>query len=82
MKRVKGIVNWFNGAKGYGFIGCDNGPEVFVHHTAIIAEGYKILEQGEWVEFEVVGRDKDLQAINVTKLSGSPVPATARGTQQ
>jgi cold shock protein len=65
---MKGTVKWFNNAKGYGFIGrTDNGPDVFVHYSAITAEGYKSLEEGDEVEFEIVDGQKGPQAANVKK---------------
>ena len=55
MERLKGIVKWFNNAKGYGFIGRDDGgADVFLHYTAITSEGYKSLAEGDRVEFEIV----------------------------
>lgn len=62
-----GIVKWFNSSKGYGFIGRDDGPDVFVHYTAIV--GYKTLNEGDKVEFEIVQGPKGPQAANVAKLS-------------
>jgi len=61
-----GVVKWFNAAKGYGFIQRANGEDVFVHFTAIQAEGYKSLNDGQKVEFEVTQGPKGLQASNVT----------------
>lgn len=63
----KGTVKWFNDAKGFGFITRENGPDVFVHHTAIQAEGFRSLAEGEQVEFEVIQGPKGLQAANVRK---------------
>lgn len=63
-----GTVKWFNGAKGYGFISRENGDDVFVHFKAINGEGYKSLNQGDKVEFEVEKGPKGLQAANVTKV--------------
>ena len=63
-----GIVKWFNNSKGYGFIAQDNGSDVFVHHTAIQGEGYKSLEEGQKVKFEVTKGPKGEQATNVVKL--------------
>ena len=64
-----GTVKWFNAQKGYGFITNDaTGEEVFVHFSAINAEGFKSLEEGQAVEFEVVNGEKGPQAVNVTKL--------------
>ena len=65
-----GTVKWFNSEKGYGFISNDNGgDDVFVHFSAIQAEGYKTLEEGQEVEFDVVEGPRGLQAANVVKLS-------------
>lgn len=65
---MQGTVKWFNNAKGYGFIQAEEGGEdVFVHHTAIVAEGYRTLNQGEKVNFEVVQGPKGLQARNVAR---------------
>jgi len=64
---VTGKVKWFNNAKGYGFIGRDGGADVFVHYTAIVAEGYKTLQEGDSVEFEIVQGNKGPQAANVMK---------------
>ncbi|MFL6198507.1 MAG: cold-shock protein [Thermoanaerobaculia bacterium] len=65
---AQGTVKWFNNAKGYGFIQAEEGGEdVFVHHTAIVAEGYRTLNQGEKVNFEVVQGPKGLQARNVAR---------------
>ncbi|HWC16236.1 MAG TPA: cold-shock protein [Terriglobales bacterium] len=69
MTRIKGTVKWFNNAKGFGFIGQDNGPDVFVHYSAIKSEGYKSLQEGDQVEFEIVQGQKGPQADGVTKLS-------------
>ena len=67
MERLKGTVKCFNNAKGYGFIGRDNGPDVFVHYSAISAEGYKSLQEGDPVEFEITQGPKGPQAANVSK---------------
>ena len=64
----KGTVKWFNNEKGYGFITRENGPDVFVHHTAIIAEGFRTLNEGDQVSFEVVSGQMGLQARNVVRL--------------
>ena len=66
---MEGTVKWFNNTKGYGFIGRENGPDVFVHYTAIVGEGYKMLNEGDKVEFEIVQGPKGPQATNVVKLS-------------
>ena len=67
MSRETGKVKWFNNAKGYGFIERSQGGDVFVHHTAIQAEGYRTLEEGQSVEFTVVQGPKGLQAQEVTR---------------
>lgn len=65
---VEGSVKWFNNNKGWGFIAQDNGPDVFVHYSAITGEGFKSLTEGERVKFEVVEGTKGPQATNVEKL--------------
>ncbi len=66
---TQGIVKWFNNEKGFGFIAPENGGnDVFVHHTAIQGEGYKSLNEGERVSFEVTRGPKGDQASNVTKV--------------
>jgi cold shock protein len=67
VERLKGTVKWFNNAKGYGFIGRESGNDVFVHYSAIAAEGYKSLQEGDQVEFEIAQGPKGPQAANVTK---------------
>ena len=64
---AKGKVKWFNNQKGYGFITPESGNDVFVHHTAIQGDGYKTLEEGQEVEFDIVKGDKGEQATNVVK---------------
>ncbi len=65
----KGTVKWFDNSKGYGFISRNNGgKDVFVHHSAIQGEGYKSLNEGQQVEFEVTKGQKGDQAVNVVKL--------------
>ncbi len=68
MSRLQGTVKWFNNAKGFGFIGREGGPDVFVHYSGIVSEGYKSLKEGDQVEFEIVQGPKGAQAANVTKL--------------
>jgi len=64
----QGTVKWFNNAKGYGFIQSEgSGEDIFVHHTAIVSEGFRTLNQGEPVNFEVVQGPKGLQARNVVR---------------
>lgn len=65
---AKGKVKWFSNSKGYGFITPEDGKDVFVHHTAIQGEGYKTLEEGQDVEFEITQGPKGEQAVNVVKL--------------
>ncbi len=66
---MKGTVKWFNNQKGYGFISDESGKDVFVHFSGLVMEGYKTLEEGQEVEFDVVSGEKGPQATNVTKLS-------------
>ena len=68
MARVTGKVKWFNNSKGYGFIGQEGGADVFVHHSAIEGEGYKSLQEGDTVEFEVTQGQKGPQAEKVIKV--------------
>ena len=65
--KEQGVVKWFNGAKGYGFIQRSTGEEVFVHFSAIQADGYRSLNEGESVEFEVQQGPKGLNAIEVRR---------------
>lgn len=67
-ERTTGTVKWFNASKGYGFIARDGGEDVFVHQTAIQAKGYRTLEEGQRVEFEVEMGAKGPKASNVTVL--------------
>ena len=64
----KGTVKWFNAEKGYGFITGEDGNDVFVHFSGLNMVGFKSLEEGQAVEFEVVNGEKGPQAVNVTKL--------------
>ena len=66
--RSKGKVKWFNDQRGFGFIEQPDGQDLFVHHTAIQGEGFKTLEEGQEVEFDIVEGPKGLQAANVVKL--------------
>jgi len=65
---VKGSVKWFNDSKGYGFIVQEDGQDVFVHHTAILGEGFRTLNEGDKVEFEVTQGPKGLQARGVRRI--------------
>jgi CspA family cold shock protein len=67
MARLTGTVKWFNDAKGFGFIAREGGPDVFVHFSAIQSQGFKSLQEGDQVEFEIVQGQKGPQAANVTK---------------
>ncbi len=64
----KGTVKWFNNQKGYGFISDETGNDVFVHYSGIVSNGFKSLEEGASVDFEVVEGAKGPQAVNVTRL--------------
>lgn len=64
----QGTVKWFNGTKGFGFIQRSGGEDVFVHYKAIVGEGYKTLNEGDKVQFDVEKGPKGLQALNVSKI--------------
>ena len=68
MATVQGQVKWFNDAKGYGFISRGDGPDVFVHYSAIQGDGFRSLAEGQPVQFEITEGPKGLQATNVTKI--------------
>ena len=70
-ERVVGTVKWFNGAKGYGFLAREGGPDVFVHFSAIEGDGFRNLEEGQQVEFSIENGPKGLQAAGVKVLSQS-----------
>ncbi len=65
---MKGTVKWFNNQKGYGFISDEDGNDVFVHYTGLNMEGFKSLDEGQEVEYDVTEGAKGPQAVNVTKI--------------
>jgi CspA family cold shock protein len=67
-QRVIGTVKWFNDAKGFGFLAQDGGKDVFVHHSAIVAEGFRSLTEGDKVEFSIEQGPKGPSAVNVRKI--------------
>ena len=64
----KGTVKWFNNQKGYGFISDETLKNIFVHYSGIVSDGFKTLEEGAAVQFEVIEGEKGVQAVNVSKL--------------
>ncbi|TCK03938.1 cold-shock protein [Phorcysia thermohydrogeniphila] len=68
MEKLTGTVKWFDSKKGYGFITADNGQDVFVHYTGISGTGFRTLEEGERVSFNVMESDKGLKAVDVERL--------------
>jgi CspA family cold shock protein len=77
--QYKGKVKWFNNAKGYGFIGREDGPDVFVHYSSIQLDGYKTLKEGDDVEFDIVQGQKGAQADAVVRLRGVSSPTQSEG---
>lgn len=76
MSQFRGVVRWFNNAKGYGFLGRDGGPDVFVHYSAIEKDGYKTLKEGDQVEYNVVaGAQGRPQADHVCCVPRTSLPA-------
>jgi CspA family cold shock protein len=71
---LKGVVKWFNDAKGYGFIEHTSGKDVFVHYSSIISEGFKSLKDGEPVEYEMVQGEKGLHAVRVVRMAKDESP--------
>lgn len=69
MERASGTVKWFSQEKGFGFVTRDDGTDIFVHHSGISGRGFKTLEQGEAVEFEVIEEPKGLKAANLVRLN-------------
>ena len=78
MAQYKGKVKWFNNAKGYGFIGREDGPDVFVHYSAIQLDGYKTLKEGDEVEFDIVEGQKGPQADAVIRFGTLPTTPLRR----
>jgi cold shock protein len=74
MGQFKGTVKWFNNVKGYGFLGRDDGNDVFVHFSSIQKDGYKSLKEGEEVLFDVIEGDKGPQADRVIRQAASTTP--------
>jgi len=70
---VIGKVKWFNDVKGFGFIGRNDGPDVFVHYSAIVCEGHRTLREGDIVQFEIAQGAKGLQAANVSLIPSTRV---------
>ncbi|AGU83001.1 cold-shock protein [Streptococcus anginosus] len=66
---AQGTVKWFNAEKGFGFISQENGPDVFAHFSAIQSDGFKLLNEGEKVTFDIEEGQRGLQAVNITKLA-------------
>ena len=79
---ITGKVKWFSNAKGYGFIEQEGGQDVFVHYSSIAGEGYKTLDEGEVVTFEIVQSDKGPQASNVMKQEKKEAKPQPEGTQK
>jgi CspA family cold shock protein len=75
--QYKGKVKWFNNAKGYGFIGREDGPDVFVHYSAIQLDGYKTLKEGDDVEFDIVEGQKGPQADAVVRFRADSAHSAA-----
>ena len=71
MSQYKGVIKWFNNAKGYGFIGREDGPDLFIHYSSILKDGYKTLREGDQIEFDVVEGAKGPQADQVVVVKSS-----------
>lgn len=69
MAQFQGVVRWFNNAKGYGFLGSDGSPDVFVHYSSIQTDGYRSLKEGEPVEYDVIQGEKGPQADQVSRVA-------------
>jgi CspA family cold shock protein len=72
---MEGTVKWFNNSRGYGFIGRENGPDVFVHYSGIAGDGYRTLQEGDRVTFEIVQGAKGPQAADVLKIDSHEISA-------
>lgn len=72
MAQYSGLVKWFNNAKGYGFLGREDGPDVFCHFSSIQSEGYKALREGDRVGFDIIQGEKGPQADRVHRLDSVP----------
>ncbi len=68
MEKLTGTVKWFDSKKGYGFITADNGQDVFVHYTGIVGNGYRTLDEGDRVSFEITESEKGLKAVEVERI--------------
>ena len=79
MTRVNGTVKWFSKEKGYGFLTQEGGADVFVHHASIQGSGFKMLYEGERVEFDIIEEPKGLKAQNVVRLDPAPEGAQRGG---
>lgn len=66
--QLHGRIKWFNKSKGYGFIGRENEPDVFIHYSGIVGDGYRTLQEGDRVYFEIVQKANGPQAVNVVKI--------------
>jgi cold shock protein len=78
MSKLNGTVKWFSQEKGYGFITGEDGKDVFVHHTSIQGQGFRTLDEGERVEFEVVEEPRGVKAVNVVRLGAQADGADSR----
>lgn len=77
MGQYKGVMKWFNNARGFGFVGREDGPDIFVHYSAIQMEGYKGLKEGDEIAFDIVQGAKGPQAGNVTLLKAASEQSSA-----
>jgi len=77
LAQYKGTVKWFNNAKGFGFLGREDGADVFVHYSSIQSDGYKSLKEGDEVEFDIIEGSKGPQADHVVRINEGPPAAAA-----